>query len=105
MRKFPDADLIRYFAPGNHELVVVNSPRAFREVTFTHAYAFAKPKFLKRMVGDMTGRGLFFAEGDVHRSQKKLLAGISSLSIHFKTFFLLIAFIVELVTDNWQAPF
>ncbi|OJD17118.1 hypothetical protein AJ78_02762 [Emergomyces pasteurianus Ep9510] len=75
MKKYPDADLIRCFAPGSHELVLVNSPRAFREVTFTHAYAFAKPKFLKRLVGDMIGGGLFFAEGDVHRKQKKLLAG------------------------------
>ncbi|EGE79609.2 cytochrome P450, variant [Blastomyces dermatitidis ER-3] len=75
MRKFPDADLIRYVAPGNQELVLVNSPRAFREVTFTHAYAFAKPRFLKRLVGDMVGGGLFFAEGEVHRKQKKLLAG------------------------------
>ncbi|QSS54790.1 molybdopterin synthase large subunit CnxH [Histoplasma capsulatum var. duboisii H88] len=75
MKKFPDADLIRYFAPGNHEVVLVNSPRAFREVTFTHAYSFAKPRFFKRLVGDMIGGGLFFAEGDVHRKQKKLLAG------------------------------
>ncbi|PGH05276.1 hypothetical protein GX51_02997 [Blastomyces parvus] len=75
MRKFPDADLIRYFAPGSQELVLVNSPRAFREVTYTHAYAFAKPRFLKRLVGDTIGGGLFFAEGDVHKKQKKLLAG------------------------------
>ncbi|PGG99853.1 hypothetical protein AJ79_08405 [Helicocarpus griseus UAMH5409] len=75
MRKYPNADLIRLFALGNSELILVNSLRAFREVTFTHEFAFAKPTFLKRLVGEMVGDGLFFAEGEGHRQQRKLLAG------------------------------
>ncbi|KAF3491368.1 cytochrome P450 3A9 [Arthroderma uncinatum] len=76
MRQFPDADLIRPLMFGNTEAVLVNSPRALREVSQTHCYSFVKPGFLFRTAGSFVGEtGIFFAEGDVHRQQRRILAG------------------------------
>ncbi|KAM5443812.1 hypothetical protein MferCBS31731_001058 [Microsporum ferrugineum] len=76
MRQFPDADLIRPLMLGNSEIVLVNSPRALREVSQTHCYSFVKPGFLFRTAGEFIGEtGVFFAEGEAHKHQRRILAG------------------------------
>ncbi|EFQ98375.1 hypothetical protein MGYG_01406 [Nannizzia gypsea CBS 118893] len=76
MREFPSADLIRPLMLGNLEVVLVSSPRALREVSQAQCYSFVKPGFLFRTAGEIIGEtGVFFAEGDAHRQQRKSLAG------------------------------
>jgi hypothetical protein len=41
----------------------------------TSCYAFEKPQWLSRIVGEIAGTGLLFAEGDEHKKQRRLLAG------------------------------
>lgn len=43
MRQFPDAPLIRYLTFANTEVLVVNSPAAYKEVLQSHCYSFTKP--------------------------------------------------------------
>ncbi|EEQ27670.1 cytochrome P450 3A9 [Microsporum canis CBS 113480] len=81
MRQFPDADLIRPLMLGNSEIVLVNSPRALREVSQTHCYSFVKPGFLFRTAGEFIGEtGVFFAEGEAHKHQRRILAVSSFLA-------------------------
>ncbi|KAK0620915.1 cytochrome P450 [Immersiella caudata] len=58
MRKWPKADLIRYFNVGNSDAVL--SP------------------FLKRLVAGIVGMGLVFAEGNEHKKQRRLSGLFSS---------------------------
>jgi cytochrome P450 len=45
----------------------------------TYAYDFVKPPFIARLVGEIAGTGLFFAEGEDHKVQRRLL--VNPLSI------------------------
>jgi cytochrome P450 len=76
MRKWPDAPLIRYLSFANSEVVLINSLGAFKEVLQTKCYSFVKPDFFARLIGEIAGKGLLLAEGDEHRKQRKLLAGM-----------------------------
>jgi cytochrome P450 len=49
--------------------------RAHQEVLSTKCYSFVKPPFFARIVGEVTGMGLVFAEGEEHKTQRKLLNG------------------------------
>ncbi|EGD98917.1 hypothetical protein TESG_06279 [Trichophyton tonsurans CBS 112818] len=72
MLEFPEADLIRPLMLGNSESILVCSPRALKEVTQTHCYSFVKPKFLARTAEGIIGKGgICFAEGEVHRQQRR----------------------------------
>ncbi|KAJ3556516.1 hypothetical protein NPX13_g10117 [Xylaria arbuscula] len=74
-RRWPDAPFIRYISIAGREALVVNSLAAHKAVLQTHVYDFVKPPFFARLVGEITGVGLLFAEGEDHKRQRKLLAG------------------------------
>lgn len=40
----------------------------------THVYSLVKPAFFRRLVGEITGVGLLFADGEEHKKQRRLLA-------------------------------
>lgn len=90
MRQFPDAPLIRYFSIGNSEALLVNSPQAFKDVLQTNCYSFIKPVIMQRVVGEIVGKGLLFAEGADHKRQRKLLAGMEFEYLGIEDFFPLI---------------
>ncbi|KAI8952274.1 cytochrome P450 3A5 [Xylaria longipes] len=78
-RRWPDAPFIRYLSIAGKEALIINSLAAHKAVLQTHAYDFVKPPFFARLVGEIAGTGLLFAEGDDHRHQRKLLVGPFSI--------------------------
>ncbi|KAI1753563.1 cytochrome P450 3A5 [Xylaria castorea] len=74
-RRWPDAPFIRYLSIAGKEALIVNSLVAHKAVLQTHVYDFVKPPFFARLVGEITGKGLLFAEGEDHKHQRKLLTG------------------------------
>ncbi|KAI1272814.1 cytochrome P450 3A5 [Xylaria sp. FL0933] len=74
-QRWPDAPFIRYLSIAGREALIVNNLAAHRAVLQTHAYDFVKPPFFARLVGEITGVGLLFAEGEHHKHQRRLLAG------------------------------
>ncbi|KAK2810576.1 hypothetical protein FQN50_002833 [Emmonsiellopsis sp. PD_5] len=79
-RQWPDAPFIRHLSVGNSEKLLVNSLAAHREVLQTKCYSFVKPAFFTRLVGEIVGKGLLFAEGEEHRRERRLLSGPFSLA-------------------------
>jgi cytochrome P450 len=75
-KQWPDAPLIRYLSFGNSEAIMINDLAAYREIEFAKCYSFGKPDFFKRMIGEVVGNGMFFADGDVHKSQRKTFNGM-----------------------------
>ncbi|KAI0881089.1 cytochrome P450 [Annulohypoxylon maeteangense] len=75
MRQWPDAPFIRYRSFAGNEVLLVNSLAAYKAVLQTHVYDFIKPPFFARLVGEITGVGLLFAEGESHKHERRLLAG------------------------------
>jgi hypothetical protein len=75
MQQFPDAPVIRYLHVGNTEWVMVNSLQGCKEMLQTKCYAFEKPGWFRRVVGELAGIGLVNTEGDEHKRQRRLLTG------------------------------
>ncbi|KAL2019390.1 hypothetical protein VTK56DRAFT_9681 [Thermocarpiscus australiensis] len=80
MRHWPKtpAGLIRYFDVGNSDAVLVTSLAAHKEILHDKCYSFQKPAFFKRLIADMVGYGIVFTEGEEHKRQRRLLAGLFS---------------------------
>ena len=67
--------MIRYLDFVNSERIMVVSPKALSELLVTKTYDFIKPPQLAASgLGRILGAGLFLAEGDEHRRQRKDLA-------------------------------
>ncbi|KAI1482960.1 cytochrome P450 [Daldinia eschscholtzii] len=75
MRKWPNTPFIRYISFAGKEVLLVNSLAAHKAVLQTHVYDFVKPPFFARLVGEITGVGLLFSEGEAHKRERRLLAG------------------------------
>ncbi|KAH7369330.1 cytochrome P450 3A13 [Plectosphaerella cucumerina] len=74
MRQWPEEPLIRYLSVANTETILLNSPAALREMQQTKAYSFCKPGIAARMFSPITGIGLMFSEGDVHKRLRNKLS-------------------------------
>ncbi|KAK0633890.1 cytochrome P450 3A5 [Immersiella caudata] len=70
------APFIRFLGVGNQETLLINTPEAHKEVFHTCYDSFKKPDFMFRWVGDITGWGLLFSEGEEHKRQRRLLQGL-----------------------------
>lgn len=75
MRQFPDAPLIRFFDVGYTEAVMLNSVKATRDALQSQCYKLVKPNFVRRVLGEINGTGVFFEEGESHKRQRRLLTG------------------------------
>ncbi|KAK0726090.1 cytochrome p450 monooxygenase [Lasiosphaeris hirsuta] len=74
MRRWPKTPLIRYFDVGNADAVLVTSLEAHKEILHAKVYSFQKPPFFVRLIADIVGFGIGFAEGDEHKKQRRALA-------------------------------
>ncbi|KAH8664236.1 cytochrome P450 [Xylariales sp. PMI_506] len=72
-KQWPDAKFIRYMSFAGKEVLLLNSVTAYKGILQTHCYDTVKPSVLSRLVGEVTGTGLLFAEGDYHKQQRRLL--------------------------------
>ncbi|EFX03427.1 cytochrome p450 monooxygenase [Grosmannia clavigera kw1407] len=75
MNQWPHEPFIRYFEVGNADAVLINSLEPYREVLHTKCYSFVRTKPFRRLIGDIIGVGLVFAEGTEHIAQRKALGG------------------------------
>ncbi|KAK1753620.1 cytochrome P450 [Echria macrotheca] len=80
MKKWPDAELIRYYGPGHSDAVLVIGLGAWREIMSVHPDSFGKPTLWEKLVRPIVGKGLVFAEGEEHKAHRKLLSGPFSLT-------------------------
>ncbi|XXH00487.1 hypothetical protein Hte_006833 [Hypoxylon texense] len=74
-RSWPEAPFIRYISFLGTEVLLVNSLAAHKAVLQTNVYDFVKPPFFARLVGEIVGTGLLFAEGEAHKHERRLIAG------------------------------
>ncbi|RPA96817.1 cytochrome P450 [Choiromyces venosus 120613-1] len=74
MRTIPNSGLLRYLGAFNMERIFPTTPEMLKEVLHTKSYSFIKPPLLTKDVGNIFGtKGLLFAEGEVHKLQRKLM--------------------------------
>lgn len=78
MQQWPNEPLIRYRETGlAAEGLLINSAGAYRDVMQSQTcYAYERSAPFRRLIGDIIGVGLVFAEGHEHRAQRKALGGL-----------------------------
>ncbi|TIC97250.1 Cytochrome P450 72A13 [Colletotrichum higginsianum] len=79
-RKWPNEPFIKFTGFGNADCLLINSLEAYKEIFQTKSYSFVKAQFNTRVIVQVTGTGMAFAEGEAHKSQRKLLAPQFALS-------------------------
>ena len=80
MREWPDAKMIRYFSFANSEALLVTGLDSLREILSVQTYSFVKLPVFEKLVWPIVGKGLLFAEGEEHKTQRKLVAGALRLT-------------------------
>lgn len=73
-KKWSKEPFVKYMSIGNSEVLLVNNLQAHKEVMSTKVYSLIKPSFFRRLVGEITGVGLLFADGEEHKKQRRLMA-------------------------------
>ncbi|KAI0837000.1 cytochrome P450 [Hypoxylon sp. FL0890] len=76
---WPDSPFIRYPILANKEILLINTVEAHRQILQTKCYDFVKPKFLERLLGEIVGTGLLFAESHEHKRQRKMILNVFSV--------------------------
>ena len=69
----PNDGVIRYLDMFNSEILIPVSPKALAEVLVQRPYEFIKPPGLVTGLGRILGVGVFLAEGEEHKKQRKNL--------------------------------
>lgn len=77
MRRWPEVPMIRYFGFANSDAILVNSLQGYKEVLHTKCYSFIRTTAFRRLIQDIIGVGLVFAEGEEHRRQRRALGGMT----------------------------
>ena len=67
----PNDGIIRYLDMFNSEIIIPISPKALAEVLVQRPYEFIKPPGLVTGLGRILGVGVFLAEGEEHKKQRK----------------------------------
>ncbi|KAI6083023.1 cytochrome P450 [Hypoxylon rubiginosum] len=76
---WPESPFIRYPILANKEILLINTVEAHKQILQTKCYDFVKPKFLGRLLGEIVGTGLLFAEGHEHKRQRKMVLNVFSV--------------------------
>ena len=69
--EIPNDGIIRYLDMFNTEFLLLVSPKALAEVLVQKPYEFIKPSILVSGLGQILGVGVFLAEGEDHKKQRK----------------------------------
>lgn len=73
LKEVPNGGVIRYLDIFNSERILPVSPAALADVLVTRNYDFEKPAPLRKGISRILGLGLFLAEGDEHKRQRKTM--------------------------------
>lgn len=104
LKEYPDTPFIRYTGLWGAERVMVSSSKAFQHI-LQNAYNYPKPpdmsEGLRRILG---AKGILFAEGDVHRRQRKQMNPAFSYS-NMKNIVPIFWEKAQILTDLWFEEF
>jgi cytochrome P450 len=73
LKEVPNDGVLRYLDIFNSERILPVTPTALSDVLVTRNYDFEKPAPLRKGISRILGLGLFLAEGDEHKRQRKTM--------------------------------
>ncbi|KAK9475520.1 cytochrome P450 [Dipodascopsis tothii] len=79
-RENQDVPFVRFPGPLGMDNLIPTSIAGLTEILNSKVYKFVKPQTVARGFRSVLGNGLFFAEGDDHRQQRKLITPSLSLA-------------------------
>ncbi|KAK0504284.1 cytochrome P450 [Armillaria luteobubalina] len=66
-------DVIRIRAPLGENRLLLMDPKALQHIFYNSGYRYSKPTGIRIILGTVLGPGLFHAEGEDHRRQRKIV--------------------------------
>ncbi|KAK2052668.1 cytochrome P450 [Colletotrichum caudatum] len=79
-RRWPNEPFIRFTGFGNTDCLLINGLEAYEEIFQTKSCSFVEAQLNTGVIVQVTGTGMAFSGGDVHKSQRKLLSPQFALS-------------------------
>ncbi|KIV78858.1 hypothetical protein PV11_06467 [Exophiala sideris] len=73
MDETPNDGLIRYFGVFHGERLLLTKPQATKDIMLLQPYNYNKIPVSKKLIGQLTGRGLLVVDQDEHKRQRKSL--------------------------------
>jgi len=94
--------ILRYHGLFGAQTVLIADPKAINHVFNTHTYEYFRPGRVVRLMSAVIGsQGVFLAEGDVHKRQRKMLSPAFSYK-HIKALVSVIAGPSKTLAQIWE---
>ena len=74
MKKWPDAQMLRYSSLFGSEAILITGLETYKEILTDKGYSFVKPAVYEKLIRPIVGKGIVFSHGDEHRAQRKFLS-------------------------------
>lgn len=65
---------LRYGGLMGDDRLLITDPVALKHILVTHSYDYPKPDNVRSDLGRILGKGVLFAEGDVHKRQRAIIS-------------------------------
>lgn len=65
---------LRYGGMFGDDRILITDPAALKHILIKHSYDYPKPDNVRSDLGRILGKGVLFAEGDVHKRQRAILS-------------------------------
>ncbi|KAL9580427.1 MAG: hypothetical protein Q9212_004500 [Teloschistes hypoglaucus] len=104
--EIPNNGIIRFLHIFNDEWLLITGTKALAEVLTTNNYDFVKPSIFAGGLGKLLGVGVFLAEGNEHKLQRKnLMPAFSYRHIKdlYPIFWAKSSELVEAMSDAWKS--
>ncbi|CAG8661864.1 17084_t:CDS:2, partial [Cetraspora pellucida] len=66
--------IVRYHSLFNKPYILVSDQKLVQQILSTHTYEYPRDVFNKPPIKDVLGEGLLFAEGNVHKRQRRMMS-------------------------------
>ncbi|PBK75151.1 cytochrome P450 [Armillaria solidipes] len=95
-------DVIRIRAPLGENRLLLMDPKALQHIFYNSGYRYSKPTGIRVILGTVLGPGLFHAEGEDHKRQRKIvLPGFGSREL--RTFVPIFCSYAGRMTAYWRS--
>ena len=66
-------NIVRFGGLFNRPRVLITDPKLIQEIAINRTYDFVKPMSMLANLVSILGNGVFFAEGEIHKRQRKMM--------------------------------
>ena len=66
-------NVVKFHGAFNRPNILVADPNIIQEIAISHPYDYVKPMNMSANLVSVIGNGIIFAEGEIHKRQRKMM--------------------------------